>query len=148
MPIGLNRLCKRSEIPAQASFLGRHSMSGSRSLIPQVRDICWRSSEQMVPKSVLDSKERVPPGFNNVQCLVLERRDAGNGAETRAVLSFKGAREGVVSWLAAPGPIGSLNFGSPDATIAVSLAMKDPRLIMERFDGCRHAGQSSVSARA
>jgi hypothetical protein len=88
--------------------------------------------EQMMPKSVSSTKE-MPPGLNNVQYLVLERR-AGTGAtETRASLSFAGARQGLASWLGAPGPMGSLDFVSPDATVASSFVMKNPRSVLEEL---------------
>jgi hypothetical protein len=89
--------------------------------------------EQIVSKSVSTSKEHVPPGLNNVQYLVLERRDAGSGTETRAALSFDGTRQGIASWLGAPGPMGSLSFVSPDAALAISFVMKTPRAVMEEL---------------
>jgi hypothetical protein len=90
--------------------------------------------EQMLPKSVSSTKE-MPPGLNNVQYLVLERR-AGTGAtETRASLSFAGGRQGLASWLGAPGPMGSLDFVSPGATIASSFVMKNPRSVLQELIG-------------
>lgn len=88
--------------------------------------------EQMVPKSV-DNPKEVPPGFNNVQYLLLGRRDAAGTTETRASLSFKGGRQGIASWLGKPGAMGSLDFVSPDASFATSLVMKNPRTVMQEF---------------
>jgi FecR protein/Putative zinc-finger/Protein of unknown function (DUF3352) len=101
--------------------------------------------EQMVTKSVASPKE-VPPGFNNAQYLVLERREAGGDTENRASLSFAGAREGIASWLGAPGPMGSLDFVSPDANFAVALVMKTPLTIVQELiayasQGNAHAAQ-------
>jgi FecR protein/Putative zinc-finger len=88
--------------------------------------------EQMVAKSVATPKE-VPPGFNNAQYLVLERREAAGDTETRASLSFAGARQGIASWLGAPGPMGSLDFVSPDANFAVAMVMKTPLTIVQEL---------------
>ncbi|HSU60975.1 MAG TPA: FecR domain-containing protein [Bryobacteraceae bacterium] len=88
--------------------------------------------EQMVSNSVNNPKE-VPPGFQNAQYLVLEKRDLAGKTEMRASLSFAGAREGVASWLGAPGPMGSLDFVSPDASFAASFVMKDPRMVMQEL---------------
>ena len=72
---------------------------------------------------------------SNVQYLVLERRGSAGATETRASLSFDGARQGVASWLGTPGPMGSLNFVSPDASLAASFVMKSPRAVMEEAIG-------------
>jgi hypothetical protein len=81
--------------------------------------------EQIAPKTVLNKVG------SNVQYLVLERRGSAGASETRASLSFDGARQGIASWLGTPGPMGSLNFVSPDASLAASFVMKSPRAVME-----------------
>jgi hypothetical protein len=81
--------------------------------------------EQISPKSVTTATGPLA-GLNNVQYLVLERRDVAGGTETRASLSFAGSRQGIASWLGSPGPIGSLGFVSPDANVAVAFVMKSP----------------------
>ena len=96
--------------------------------------------EQMMPKSVSSTKE-MPPGLNNAQYLVLERRTGTGATETRASLSFEGVRQGVASWLGAPGPMGSLDFVSPEATVAGSFVMKNPRSVLqELIDASTQAG--------
>ncbi len=90
--------------------------------------------EQLVAKSVSTAKE-VPPGFNNARYLVLERGEKAGDTEMRASLSFAGAREGIASWLGAPGPLGSIDFVSPDATLAVAAVMKNPLTIVQEFIG-------------
>ncbi len=99
--------------------------------------------EQMVSKSVVTPKE-VPPGFNNVQYMVLEKRDTSNDSETRASLSFNGARQGIASWLGAPGPMGSLDFVTPDANFAASIVMKNPLTIVQEL--VNYATQSRPQA--
>lgn len=89
--------------------------------------------EQIIGKSVSNSKSQTIAGVNNAQYLILERRDSGAVTDTRASLSFSGARQGVASWLGAPGPTGSLDFVSPDATFATSFIMKSPRAVVEEL---------------
>jgi hypothetical protein len=81
--------------------------------------------EQIAPKNVVNKVA------SNVQYLVLERRGSAGGSDTRAALSFEGARQGIASWLGTPGPMGSLNFVSPDASLAASFVMKSPRAVIE-----------------
>ncbi len=88
--------------------------------------------EQIVQKSVNKPGE-LSSGFENAQYLVLERRDSAGKPETRAALSFTGNREGVASWLAAPGPMGSLDFVSPDAIFAAAVVMKSPRSVVNEL---------------
>jgi hypothetical protein len=98
--------------------------------------------EQITAKSVASSKAAVSAGLDNVQYLVLERKGDG---EMRASVSFHGDREGVASWLAAPGPAGSLNFISPDANFAASLVMKSPKVMMQELLGMASANDPNFS---
>lgn len=47
-----------------------------------------------------------------------------------AVLSFSEDRRGLASWIAEPGPMGSLEFVSARATIALSAVLKDPEAML------------------
>jgi hypothetical protein len=81
--------------------------------------------EQTAPKTVMDKVG------TNAQYLVVERRGSSGATETRASVSFAGGRQGVASWLGTPGPMGSLDFVSPDASLAASFVMKTPRAVLE-----------------
>jgi hypothetical protein len=70
-------------------------------------------------------------GIENVSYLIAEHREVNGQPENRVDLQFTGARQGVVSWLAAPAPIGSLNFVTPNAAIAVAALSKDPKAIAD-----------------
>jgi hypothetical protein len=70
-------------------------------------------------------------GIANVSYLIAEHREVNGQPENRVDLQFAGARQGVVSWLAAPAPIGSLNFVSPNAAIAVAGLSKAPKDIAD-----------------
>ena len=60
--------------------------------------------------------------------------------ENRASVIFSKDRTGVASWLAAPGPMGSLSFVSPDAGFAVSTILKNPTLIVDDLMNIHVAG--------
>ena len=76
--------------------------------------------------------ESLPPGFQNVKYLTLERRDVGK-TETRAAITFASQRTGIAGWLAEPAPMGSLDFVSPEASLAASFVIKDPKILVDEI---------------
>ncbi|MEO8096222.1 MAG: FecR family protein [Acidobacteriota bacterium] len=83
-------------------------------------------------------------GFDNVRYFVAEQKGSLSAPVNTASLTFNGARHGVASWLAAPGPMGSLEFVSPQATFAASFVMRDPRQFLEELMGA-NGDASSVA---
>ncbi len=69
-------------------------------------------------------------GVLDAQHLMVEQRTAGN-AEHRAVLTFREARQGIMSWLAAPAPMGALDFISPEAKAVGAFVLKDPSAMVQ-----------------
>jgi ferric-dicitrate binding protein FerR (iron transport regulator) len=78
------------------------------------------------------TKESLPPGFDNVKYLTVERRDMGT-TETRAAITFAPVRKGIPAWLAEPAPMGSLDFVSPEASLAASFVIKDPKNVVDEI---------------
>ncbi len=74
-------------------------------------------------------------GIDGARYLVFEQKEIAGHLQSTALLSFTGARRGMASWLAAPAPMGSLNFISPDATAAVSVVMKNPTQLLDDVFG-------------
>lgn len=72
-------------------------------------------------------------GAGDVRHLFLEQRSAGSLSENSAVLTFRQARQGIASWLATPGSIGSAEYVSSQATMAMSASTKDPRLAFDEL---------------
>ena len=70
-------------------------------------------------------------GIDGLRYLVFERKQTGEETQTEAVLAFDGAPRGVASWLAAPAPMGALDFVSPGAEGAVAVVAKSPALIFD-----------------
>jgi len=70
-------------------------------------------------------------GMEDVQYLIAEHRETNGVPENHLNLQFSGTRKRVASWLAAPAPIGSLDFVTPNAALVVALLSKDPRTIAD-----------------
>ncbi len=73
------------------------------------------------------------PHAPNVQYFMVQQTGNAGAAETRAALIFNGQRTGVASWLAAPAPLGALDFISPQATLAWAAAVKQPTAIIDEI---------------
>lgn len=70
-------------------------------------------------------------GFADARYLVAERKESGGMTENRAVITFDGPRHGVAGWLAAPAPMGSLDFISPEANLAAAFVVKTPASMVD-----------------
>jgi ferric-dicitrate binding protein FerR (iron transport regulator) len=70
-------------------------------------------------------------GAKDMRHLVIEHEQIRGATQNRATLSFEGLRAGVASWLAAPAPMGSLDFVGPGASFAAAFAVKDPALVLD-----------------
>ncbi len=100
--------------------------------------------EQIAPDRVLSDM-----GMNmGMRHLMVERRDGGNRPDTRATLSFASARKGIASWIAAPAPMASLDYISPQAGFALSAVTKDARQMGEEFFALTGAKTSQGLAEA
>ena len=69
-------------------------------------------------------------GFGDMKYLIAEHREINGIPDNRLSVDFANARHGVASWLAAPAPMGSLEFVSPNAGAAAAFILKDPQLIL------------------
>ena len=70
-------------------------------------------------------------GLSDLEYLILELRADGGLARNRAVLTFAEPRRGISSWLAPPGPMGSLEFISPDANVVAAFVVNNPRSFVD-----------------
>ncbi|HYL69618.1 MAG TPA: hypothetical protein VEX69_10670 [Candidatus Limnocylindria bacterium] len=70
-------------------------------------------------------------GFADMKYLVWEHKGGAGQAVSQAELSFTGPRHGIASWLAAPAPLGSLDFLSPKAMLAGAAQLKNPAQILD-----------------
>jgi hypothetical protein len=63
--------------------------------------------------------------------LIATRGETSNHGDNRITLEFSGPRRGIASWLAAPAPMGSLDYVSANAGAAVSFVAKQPALMFD-----------------
>jgi ferric-dicitrate binding protein FerR (iron transport regulator) len=70
-------------------------------------------------------------GLADVQFLVAERKGSGDQIQNQAELTFIGPRRGLASWLAAPAPMGALDFVSKDAGAAAAFVSKSPKDMLD-----------------
>jgi len=74
-------------------------------------------------------------GILSVKYFVLDQKDSGGKTHTQASLSFSDAQRGIPSWLATPGPMGSLEYISPDANVVAGFVVKNPVSLVDDLLG-------------
>ena len=65
-------------------------------------------------------------GVTNLKYFIAEMKEDQGKSFNRATLSFSDTSHGMASWLAAPGPMGALEFISPEANIVAAFVVKEP----------------------
>jgi hypothetical protein len=70
-------------------------------------------------------------GFNDIKYLIATRGESASQGDNRITVEFNGLRHGIASWLAAPAPMGSLDYVSSSAGAAVSFVAKQPVLMLD-----------------
>lgn len=72
-------------------------------------------------------------GLYDVRYFIFEQKQKSAKVQTRASVTFSQTDHGIPSWLAAPGPMGALNYVSPDANIATAFVVKDPSRLVDEL---------------
>jgi hypothetical protein len=81
-------------------------------------------------------------GVTDLRYFIVEIKEKDGKPYNRAVVSFRENQRGVTSWLAQPGPMGALEFISPDASLAAAFVVKDPTaLVDDLFETLKKADQ-------
>jgi hypothetical protein len=77
-------------------------------------------------------------GLTDVRHVVIEVKEKQGRAFNRAVVSFQptanaanGTAHGIPTWLAAPGPMGALDFISPHAALVAAFVVRQPTAIVD-----------------
>ncbi len=70
-------------------------------------------------------------GIGGLRYLIAEHRETNGSPENHLNLQFAGDRQRVASWLGSPAAVGSLDFVTPNAALAVAGVSKDPTAIMD-----------------
>ncbi len=74
-------------------------------------------------------------GLLSVKYFVLDQKEANGKTHTQASISFNESQRGIPSWLAAPGPMGSLEYVSPDANVVAGFVVRNPVSLVDDLLG-------------
>jgi ferric-dicitrate binding protein FerR (iron transport regulator) len=83
-------------------------------------------------------------GVLSVKYFVFDQKDVNGKTNTQASLSFSDTQRGIPAWLAAPGPMGSLEYISPDANVVAGFVVKDPASMVDDLLGILETIQPDV----
>jgi hypothetical protein len=70
-------------------------------------------------------------GVTDLRYFIVEIKEKNGRPYNRAVVSFRENQQGITSWLAGPGPMGSLEFISPDASLVAAFVVKEPTALVD-----------------
>jgi hypothetical protein len=74
-------------------------------------------------------------GITSLRHFIAEVKEDQGKSYNRAVVTFNPAEHGIVSWLAAPGPMGALQFISPEANVVAAFVVKNPTALVDDLLG-------------
>jgi hypothetical protein len=74
-------------------------------------------------------------GILNLKYFVLDQTSQEGKTHTTATVSFTESERGIPSWLADPGPMGSLEYISPDANVVAGFVVRDPVKLVDDLLG-------------
>ncbi|HEY0006529.1 MAG TPA: FecR domain-containing protein [Pyrinomonadaceae bacterium] len=98
--------------------------------------IAQTTSERMKEKDADKREEALKQlGLLSMKYFVLDQKEIEGKTQSRAVLSFTESQHGISSWLAAPGPMGSLEYISRDANVVAGFVVKDPVALVDDLLG-------------
>ena len=83
-------------------------------------------------------------GMSGVRYLIAEHRESNGTPENHLNLQFSGQRQRVASWLGSPAPMGSLDFVTPNAALAVAGVSKDPTAIVDDLIAMMSEGKNGA----
>ena len=84
-------------------------------------------------------------GLADAEYLIAERKGSGAQLQNRAQLTFKNQRRGFASWLAAPAPIGGLDFVSKDAGAVGAFISKSPSVMLDDVLNIAYASNENAA---
>jgi hypothetical protein len=70
-------------------------------------------------------------GLYDFKYFIFEQKQKAEKVQTRATLTFSQTDHGIPSWLDAPGPMGALQYVSPDASVASAFVVKEPTRLVD-----------------
>jgi hypothetical protein len=98
------------------------------------------------PRSPEQNSRYQLTGLADVEYLIAERKGSGGQVQNHAQLTFVGQRHGLASWLAAPAPIGGLDFVSKDAGAVAAFISKNPADMLDDVLNIANASDQHAAA--
>lgn len=86
-------------------------------------------------------------GLLDLKHFVVEQKEKENRTYSQAALTFNEQRKGIASWLAQPGPMGSLEFISPEANIVAAFVVKEPVSLVDDLLGYLETASPGLQAK-
>jgi hypothetical protein len=104
---------------------------------------------QAVGKTNTPEDQRQLAGFRQLGVMdlrhfVAEQKESNGKTLSQASLTFSGSGTGIASWLAAPGPMGALDFISPNANVVAAFVVNDPAKLVDDLLGFMETVQPDV----
>jgi len=84
-------------------------------------------------------------GLADVRYLIAGHAEGNGQSDNRLTLDFAGTRHGIASWLAAPAPMGSLDFVSHHAGLVFSFVAKRPADMLQDLTEIVATGESTAT---
>jgi hypothetical protein len=94
--------------------------------------------DRIVMGSLRQEKDAVAAqqlGVTDLRYFIVEIKEKDGRPYNRAVVSFRENQRGITSWLAQPGPMGALEFISPDASFVAAVVVKEPTALVDDLFG-------------
>ena len=128
----VNARLERKEVEFGSTPFGQRVVRAYEGGLSAVGAVDLQSVLAQLPRST-EQNEKIfqRTGFSDMKYFVWEHKSAGGQASSEVELSFTGPRRGIAAWLAAPGPLGSLDFVSPDAVMAAVVLLDNPVRIFD-----------------
>jgi hypothetical protein len=93
--------------------------------------------EKIIHGSIKDNEKKSIAyeklGLNSLKHFIAEQKIVLGKPQNRAVISFNQVNTGIAAWVADPGPIGALDFVSPDANAVTGFVIKDPTILVREL---------------
>ncbi len=93
-------------------------------------------AERMKDKDAAQNESALKQlGLLSVKYFVFDHKGLNGKTSTQASLSFSDTQRGIPAWLAAPGPMGSLEYISPEASVVAAFVVKNPASMVDDLLG-------------